>query len=235
MVVATGAAIAGAEEDGAATPPPTHPDAPAQSIGNETPAAADPDSVEDAAEPPVDSASDPAADELEEEELEDELPPRSRRMFALTGSMGWNALAGFALGGTFNIGPHVSTDIAFGVAAIGIKAGTRVRYNLFESDWTPSFGVGFQYGPGSGGESVIVNGQDGDAEVIIERSAFVQGLAAMSYQGQGGFTALFGAGYSLLLDDDNVQFVSGDEDTADITRFVSGSGIVLEVALGYAF
>jgi hypothetical protein len=156
-------------------------------------------------------------------------------MFALTGSLGWNSLAGFALGGTLNFGPHVSTDIAFGLAAIGLKSGARVRYNIFTSNWTPTFGVGFQFGNGSSGEAIEVDGQDGLVELVVERSGFVQALAGMSYQGQGGFTALFGAGYSVLLDDDNIRVVSGSEETADITRFVTGNGIVLEVALGYAF
>jgi hypothetical protein len=57
----------------------------------------------------------------------------------------------------------------------------------------------------------------------------------VSYQGQGGFTALFGAGYAVLLDDDNIRAVSGSEETIDLTRSLTGSGIVIEVALGYAF
>lgn len=165
------------------------------------------------------------------------MPSREERPFALTGSLGWNSLAGFALGGTFSFDPHVSADVAFGLAAIGLKMGTRVRYNLFESNWTPSFGVGFQYGPGSGGQAVTIQGSgtNGNADVVLESSAFVQGLAAMSYQGQGGFTALFGVGYSVLLDDDNLRLISGDEKTADAVGQVAGSGIVIEVGLGYAF
>lgn len=165
------------------------------------------------------------------------LPSREERPFALTGSLGWNSLAGFGIGGTFSFDPHVSADVTLGLAAIGLKMGTRVRYNLFESNWTPSFGVGLQFGPGGGGQAVTIQGSgtNGDAEVILEPSAFVQGLAAMSYQGHGGFTALFGLGYSVLLDEDNLRFVSGDEKTADIVRQVAGSGIVIEIGLGYAF
>ncbi len=146
-------------------------------------------------------------------------------------------MAGFAIGGTYSFDPHVSADIAFGVGSIGLKTGARVRYNLFESNWTPSFGLGIQYGPGSGDRTITFNGanQGEDADLIVETSAFAQALAAMSYQGRGGFTALFGIGYSVLLDKDNIRLVSGDEETADTVRFVTGSGIVFEVALGYAF
>lgn len=165
------------------------------------------------------------------------MPSRAERPFALTGSLGWNSLAGLALGGTFSFVPQVSADVAFGLSLIGLKMGTRVRYNLFESNWTPSFGVGFQYAPGSGGQAVTIQGSgtNGDADLILESSAFVQGLAAMSYQGEGGFTALFGVGYSVLLDDDNVRVISGDTKTADAVRLFSRSGIVMEIGLGYAF
>jgi hypothetical protein len=164
------------------------------------------------------------------------LPSREARPFALTGSLGWNSLAGFALGATYSFDPHVSADIAFGVGTIGLKTGARVRYNLFESSWTPSFGLGVQYGPGSVRSAVFKGANQGEeAELLVESSAFAQGIAAMSYQGQSGFTALFGLGYSVLLDADNVRHLSGSEETADAVRFVTGSGMVFEIALGYAF
>lgn len=165
------------------------------------------------------------------------VPSREARPFALTGTLGWNSLAGFALGGTYSFDPHLSADIAFGIGAIGLKTGARVRYNLFESNWTPSFGLGIQYGPGSGGQSAVIQGQNQgeDAEVLLEASAFAQGLVAMSYQGDSGFTTLLGIGYSVLLDEDNVRLVSGSEKTADLVRFISRSGMVFEMGLGYAF
>lgn len=157
--------------------------------------------------------------------------------------MGWNSLAGFAFGASYSFTAHFTADAALGLSAIGPKVGTRLRYNVLKSNWTPSFGVGFQYGSGSGGRTIVQgqstsidpNDEDADAEVTIERSAFVQALAAMTYQGAGGFNALFGVGYSVLLDEDNVQLHTGGEQTADIVRLVTGSGIVLEVGLGYAF
>lgn len=166
----------------------------------------------------------------------DVVPPRADRPFALTGSLGWNSLAGFAIGVTYSFDPHISADLAFGIGTVGAKTGARLRYNLFEGSWTPTFGLGIQYGPGSG-RAIEFQGanQDEQAELLIEPSAFAQGLAAMSYQGQGGFTALFGVGYSVLLDKDNVRTISGSEETADAMRFVTGSGIVLEIGLGYAF
>lgn len=152
------------------------------------------------------------------------------------GSLGWNSLAGFALGATYSFDPHVSADLAFGVGTIGLKTGARVRYNLFESNWTPSFGLGIQYGPGSGRALVFRGANQGEeAELLVEASAFAQGLAAMSYQGHGGFTALFGLGYAVLLDKDNVRHISGDEEAADAYRFVAGDGMVFEMAFGYAF
>ncbi len=171
------------------------------------------------------------------------VPSRAARPFAIWGSMGWNSIAGFAFGASYSFTPHLTADAAIGLSAIGPKTGARLRYNLLKSNWTPSFGLGIQYGPGSD-EQITVQGQnnsidpndeDADAVVTIEPSAFVQALAAMTYQGAGGFNALFGLGYSILLDEDNVRSHSGGERTTDIVRLVAGSGIVLEVALGYAF
>jgi hypothetical protein len=177
------------------------------------------------------------------EHAEVSLPSRESRPLAIWGSMGWNSLAGFAFGASYSFTAHFSADAALGLSAIGPKIGTRFRYNVLKSNWTPSFGVGFQYGSGSGGRTIVQgqstsidpNDEDADAEVTIEPSAFVQALAAMTYQGGGGFNALFGVGYSVLLDEDNVQLHTGGERTADIVRLVTGSGIVLEVGLGYAF
>lgn len=190
------------------------------------------------------AASDPVAPPRE---TNAPLPPmdeasRTARPLAIWGSLGWNSLAGFGLGLSYSFNPHITADAAFGVASIGLKSGARVRYNLFESNWTPTFGLGFQYGPGA--EHVVMHGDSGalspndpnaDAEVTIESSGFVQALAGMSYQGKGGFNALFGVGYSALLDEDNVRAHSGGDETVELVRRVVGSGIVLEVALGYAF
>jgi hypothetical protein len=169
-------------------------------------------------------------------------PSRAARPLAIWGSLGWNSLAGFGLGLSYSFTPHITADAALGVASIGLKSGARLRYNLFAKNWTPTLGVGFQYGPGA--ERVVMRGDsetsapndpDADAEVTIEPSAFLQAMAGMSYQGKGGFNALFGVGYSVLLDEDNVRAHSGGAETVKLVRRIAGSGIVLEVTLGYAF
>lgn len=175
------------------------------------------------------------------------LPPldeasRAARPLAIWGSLGWNSLAGFAFGLSYSFNPHITADAAFGVASIGWKSGVRVRYNLLESNWTPTIGVGLQYGPGA--KRVVMRGNStmfapndahADALVTIEPSAFAQGIVGMSYQGKGGFNALFGVGYSALLDKDNVQAHSGGQETVKLVRQVVGSGIAIEITLGYAF
>lgn len=156
--------------------------------------------------------------------------------------MGWNSLVGFGFGLGYSLTPNLGLDAGFGVASIGRKAALRLRYNVLATNWTPVFGLGVQYGPGTGTRGVELFGDDGTSTTImVERSAFLQALAAMAYQGDAGFTALFGLGYSALLDKRNVRLVAGsehtaaNEHTADLTQRITGSGIALETAIGYAF
>jgi hypothetical protein len=106
---------------------------------------------------------------------------------------------------------------------------------MLESNWTPVFGVGIQYGPGSGGRSIAIQGQDGGAELKIEPSAYMQGILGVNFQGRGGFNFLAGAVYSHLLDKSNVSSAVGGAQTIEATQIAAGSGFGAEFAFGYSF
>jgi hypothetical protein len=163
------------------------------------------------------------------------LPTREERPLALAGAFGWNTLGGWGATLSYSPDPHVSLDAAVGLSIVGFKMGGRVRYNVLTTPWTPSLGLGIQYGGGTGGERVRVDHADGRGEMTIEGSPFAQILAAMSYQGPEGMWFLGGLGYSILLVDENVTYVSGPQAATDLLRSLAGSGMVIELGVGYAF
>lgn len=168
---------------------------------------------------------------------------RERRRLALTGEIGWNGLAGFGPVLTYYAHPHVALDLGLGFSLLGAKAGLRTRYLFLESPLTPFIGAGINATSGLGkatsdpAQNPESNPNREPVTVNVEASYLVQAVMGIDYIHRRGFTLIASAGYAHLLNDDNYQVLAG-ELTDDERRgfdIAFGGGLVLSIAMGYAF
>ena len=166
---------------------------------------------------------------------------REQRRINLALETGWNSLTGIGLGGGYQLTSHVALDGGIGQSVSGTRFGLRGRYNLLTSGWTPFVAAGAFYSAGRSRSETIENvdddGRRTSFDVRLEGSAFAQGVAGMSYVGDGGFTFMAALGYAKLLGDDPVRVTKGTTGPADrrLLRTLYGSGPVISLAMGYAF
>ena len=176
--------------------------------------------------------------QLEMTPVED-LPVRMTRSFGISMDIGLNGLVGFGPTIQYFVSPHVGIDGGIGLSFTGLKFGARGRYLFLEKNFTPFVGAGFSYGFGLGDENQLIE-VDFDGNIIeyyIKPSAFLQLTVGGDLVSKGGFFLLFDLGYAILLSEDNIVIVSGTP-TASQQRGmdgVFGSGIVIEVGIGYIF
>ena len=169
---------------------------------------------------------------------------RERRPLTLTGEIGWNGLAGFGPVLTYYAHRRVALDLGLGFSLLGGKAGLRTRYLLLDSPLTPFIGVGINATSGFG-EATSDPAQNPDSDdpnrepvvVNVEASYLVQGVVGIDYIHRRGFTLVACGGYAHLLNDDNYQVLSGKltEEEERGFNIAFGGGLVLSVAMGYAF
>jgi hypothetical protein len=161
-------------------------------------------------------------------------PVRQTRKFAIAGEIGWNSLAGLGVNGTYNVIPQLSLDVGAGLSVVGYKTGVRVRGNLLESEWTPTVGVGYLFGSGTGGTTVEAKVDDDTVRYRLYHSHYVQGVIGMNYTGEGGFAFMGTLGYAWLLRE-NFKLVSGPEDKASNIKPVVHGGVAIATSFGWAF
>lgn len=167
-----------------------------------------------------------------------DLAIRKTRSSAITANLGWNGLSG--IGVSFRIYPitKVSVEAGLGLATTGFKLGVRGKYLFTDKKFTPTIGAGFLYGTGSSLE-LTYDGTGNQSEFTykINASPFLQVVGGFEYMSGSGFLIGFDAGYASLLNGRNYEITSGSptNETLTIMDAAIGSGIVLEVSIGYAF
>ena len=170
-------------------------------------------------------------------------PIRAQRKLALLGEISWNGLAGFGPILAYNVNPHVAFDLGGGLSLLGWKVGVRGRYNFLTSNLTPFVGVGFNATSGLG--EVTINSKDdpnSDPErdpvtLDVKPSFLVHGVLGFDLVHKHGFTLLGCIGYSRLLNQHNLDVLSGSlkSDEKQAVNIIFKSGLVLSVAAGYSF
>lgn len=168
----------------------------------------------------------------------EELAVRVLRSSAITGNIGWNGLSG--LGVSFRVYPitKVSVEAGLGLATTGFKLGVRGKYLFTDKKFTPTIGAGFLYGTGSSLE-LTFDATDSQSEFNykINASPFLQIVGGFEYMSNGGFLIGFDAGYAALLNGTNYMITSGSptKETLTAMDIALGSGIVLDITIGFAF
>lgn len=164
------------------------------------------------------------------------LPIRLTNGFGISGNMGWNSLTGVGLSVQSYMSTHIGLDAGAGISSVGFKFAGRFRYLILEKNFTPMIGAGFIYGTGLPNQLLELEYDGTTITYILNRSPYVQIVGGFDFVASNGFFIMADLGYALLLND-NIEIVSGFP-TADMQTsmdMVFGSGIVIEISIGYIF
>jgi len=167
-----------------------------------------------------------------------DLPVRMTHTLGVSGNLGWNSLTGVGITLQYYIIPKIALDGGVGISAEGYKFSLRGRYIFLKKKFSPFVGAGFIYGTGIHGQSISLEDVDTGDEIIFEMlpSRFLQFVGGAEYVAKGGFFLMFNLGYAYLLNE-NINIISGSPSSQmkQVMRIAYGSGIVLEVSIGYIF
>lgn len=164
-----------------------------------------------------------------------DLPIRTTRRFGISLDMGWNSLVGVGPTLQYYASPHWGVDAGLGLSSVGWKLSARGRYLFLESNFTPFVGAGIIYGTGS--SAVIENEFNGNKiSFLLKPAPFIQLIVGGDLVTKGGFFLMFDLGYAILLSE-NVSITNGipNSDQKLAMDVAYGSGIVIEVGIGYVF
>ncbi len=168
----------------------------------------------------------------------EQLAVRDLRSSAIAGSIGWNGLSG--VGVSFRIYPttKVGVEAGLGLASTGFKLGVRGKYLFSDKNFTPVVGAGFLYGTGSSLD-ITYDATSSQPEYTyqVKASPFLQIVGGFEYMCNGVFLIGFDAGYAALLNGTNYVITSGSptKETLTAMDIALGSGIVLDITIGFAF
>ncbi|NOY50776.1 MAG: hypothetical protein GXO88_09480 [Chlorobi bacterium] len=167
----------------------------------------------------------------------DNVPIRELRTMGITGNMGWNGLTGFGISLNSFITGNMEIDAGVGLSSTGFKFGARYNYLFSMKKFSPFVAAGFMYGTGSGAELKSPSTGNNSFNYIIKASPFAQIVGGFEYMSKGGFLLKADAGYAILLVDNNYEISSGSPGSDDLRAMdmAFGSGIVLELSIGYAW
>ena len=162
-------------------------------------------------------------------------PSRESRPFFIGGELGWNGLSGLGAHFAYHVVPRLALDAGLGLSLTGLRAGAGARFNFLTSSWTPFVGGGFSYALGSGAKPVETTLKGDTVKFQVLRSPFLDLTTGVNYTGADGFAFTATTGYAILLRDHNTHYVEGSRQAFDDVRGIYKGGLVLALAVGYAF
>jgi hypothetical protein len=162
---------------------------------------------------------------------------RARRPLFIGADLAINGLTGFGMQLGYQLSPHWAVDAAVGASSQLLRVGVRGRYNLLTSPVTPFVGLAALYGSGT---PFDVQSEFADKKVSyrVAPSAFVQGVGGVHWVHRRGFTLAGSAGWMQLVSGrSNIRVHEGTPSQATRRRLdrAAGSGVVVELAVGYSF
>jgi len=164
------------------------------------------------------------------------LPIRLTHGFGISGNMGWNSLTGVGVSLQSYMSTHIGLDAGAGISSVGFKFAGRLRYLILEKNFTPMVGAGFIYGTGLPNQLIELDDNGTTITFILDKSPYAQIVGGFDFVASNGFFIMADMGYAILLNE-NIELISGIP-TADMQSamdMVYGSGIVMEVSIGYIF
>jgi hypothetical protein len=162
-------------------------------------------------------------------------PIRQRRPFFIGGELGWNGLSGLGVNFSYHFVPYLALDTGLGLSLTGLRVGGRLRANFLPGEWTPFLAAGMSYAAGTGGQDIKGESHGEETRYKVLGSPFAQFGGGVNYTGSEGFVFMATTGYSILLKDENAEYVSGSVDAYEDIQAIFEGGLILSVAFGYAF
>jgi len=167
------------------------------------------------------------------------LAIREVRSNAITGNIGWNSLAGVGVIYHNYLAKQMGLEVGIGLATTGFKFGGRFSYLFSEKNFSPFVSGGFMYGLGFGDIEIdFENENTGNSfSYTISSSPFAQIGGGIEYMSDKGFLISGILGYAILLKDSNYEITKGapTKDEISAMDIAIGSGVVIELTIGYAF
>ena len=166
-----------------------------------------------------------------------DIPVRELRRFAITGNIGWNSLTGVGVSVNTFATKNIEFDFGLGLASTGFKFGGRFNYVILDHEFSPVAGAGILYGMGLGDNVLEVDGDTGPIGYTIGSSPYLQLAFGIERLSRKGFFFKLMTGYAILLTDSNYEIKYGNPTPTerDVLDMMMGSGLSIEVSLGYAF
>jgi len=167
-----------------------------------------------------------------------DIPVRMTHTFGLSGNLGWNALTGVGITFQYYVIPKVALDAGLGISSVGYKFSGRARYIFMKKAFSPFVSAGFIYGTGSFDQPVSIDDVETSQKIIFKvlPSRYLQFTVGAEYVAKSGFFIMFGGGIAVLLSD-NIKYISGSpsETMKRVMDITYGTGLVMEVSIGYIF
>jgi hypothetical protein len=164
------------------------------------------------------------------------LPIRLTHGFGISGNTGWNGLTGVGITVQSYMNTHIGLDAGAGISSVGFKFAGRLRYLILEKNFTPMIGAGFIYGTGLPNQLIELDDSGTTITFILNKSPFVQIVGGFDFVASNGFFIMADMGYAILVSE-NIELISGTPtpDMQTAMDMVYGSGLVVEVSIGYIF
>jgi len=165
-----------------------------------------------------------------------DLPIRTVRRFGISFDMGWNSLVGVGPTLQYYVSPHFGIDAGLGLSGVGWKFSARGRYLFLKKKFSPFLAAGFIYGTGTLGAEAENIYAGNTVRFVIKPSPYIQLTFGGDLVASRGFFFMFDVGYAILLSE-NIEIKSGvpGDEQQRAMNIAFGSGIVIEVGLGYIF
>lgn len=168
---------------------------------------------------------------------QENLAIREVRRNAISGNIGWNSLTGVGVTYHNYLAKQMSVELGVGLGITGVKFGGRFSYLFSEKNFSPFISGGFNYGMGFGDTELEIDTDGTKYKYKVSSSPYVQIAGGIEYMRDNGFLFSANLGYAILLTGSNYEITNGNPSSNNIKAMdiLFGSGIVMEVTIGYAF
>jgi hypothetical protein len=166
------------------------------------------------------------------------LSVRQQRMIAASPEFSRNGVTGIGVLLHLYPLPRIGIDFGGGLSQTGLKGGGRMRYLFRRNDISPCVGIGYSRARGRAPMDFNADSLEEPLRIKIHRSHFVQLCAGADMMSDEGLFLMIVSGYSFLLNDDNVEYLSKNKaPTESQEQAIKSSfkgGFMIALNLGYS-
>jgi hypothetical protein len=147
----------------------------------------------------------------------------------------WNGVVGVGAMLHFYPVPYLAIEAGVGAGNGGMKHGGRVRVILGKGKCAPFIGMGFTTKAGYGNDTTTENNGKNKVLFKLKRTFYSQFSGGIDWMTNNGFFILGNVGYSVCMNNDNIEIISGkptDAQNAHFNLFYRG-GLIIGINIGH--